>query len=154
VWATDLSPEALTVAGTNLAELGGRDPDAASRVHLSEGSWFDALPRDLVGRVDLMVSNPPYVAEDDYPGLDPGVRLWEPSSALVAGRGSDGVGGMAAIESIVAGARRWLRPSGLLVVEIDPRQAGAATGAGRRAGFHDVRVERDLAGRLRVLVAR
>ena len=61
---------------------------------------------------------------------------------------------MAAVEWIVAGARRWLRPSGLLVVEIDPRQAAAATRAGRRAGFDDVRVERDLAGRLRVLVAR
>jgi release factor glutamine methyltransferase len=144
----------LAVAGRNLTELGGRDPDAASRVHLSEGSWFDALPSDLVGRVDLMVSNPPYVAEDDYPGLDSGVRHWEPSIALVAARGSDGVGGMAEIEAIVAGARGWLRPAGLLVVEIDPRQAAAATRAGRRAGFHDVRVEHDLAGRLRVLVAR
>ncbi|HEX3980647.1 MAG TPA: peptide chain release factor N(5)-glutamine methyltransferase [Acidimicrobiales bacterium] len=154
VWATDLSPEALTVARSNTTELGGRDADAASRVHLSEGPWFDALPPDLVGQVDLVVSNPPYVAEDDYPGLDPEVRRWEPRRALVAGLGSDGVGGMAAIESVVAGARRWLRPSGLLVVEIDPRQAAASIGAARRAGFDDVRVERDLAGRLRVLVAR
>ncbi len=154
VWATDVSPQALAVARGNVTELGGRDPDAASRLHLSEGPWFEALPAGLIGRVDLMVSNPPYVAEDDYPDLDPEVRDWEPHGALVAARGSDGVGGMAAVEWIVAGARRWLRPSGLLVVEIDPRQAAAATRAGRRAGFDDVRVERDLAGRLRVLVAR
>jgi release factor glutamine methyltransferase len=154
VWATDRSAEALAVARANLSELGRVDRDAASRVHLSEGSWFDALPVGLVGSVDLMVSNPPYVAEDDYDGLDPAVHDWEPRGALVAARGSDGVGGMAAIELIVAGARRWLRPTGLLVVEIAPSQAAAAVVAGRRAGFDDVRAERDLAGRLRMLVAR
>jgi release factor glutamine methyltransferase len=154
VWATDRSPEALAVAGLNLTDLGRRHRDAASRVYLSEGSWFEALPPGLVGSVDLMVSNPPYIAADDYPGLDPGVREWEPRGALVAATGSNGVGGMAAIELIVAGARRWLRPSGLLVVELDPSQAGSAIAAGRRAGFDDVRAERDLAGRLRMLVAR
>ncbi|MGD0311230.1 MAG: peptide chain release factor N(5)-glutamine methyltransferase [Acidimicrobiales bacterium] len=154
VWATDRSAEALAVAAGNLTELGRVDRDAASRVHLSEGSWFDALPAGLVGSVDLVVSNPPYVAEEDYDRLDPVVRDWEPRGALVAERGSDGVTGMAAIELIVAGARRWLRPTGLLVIEIDPSQAAAASAAGRRAGFDHVRVERDLAGRLRVFVAR
>jgi methylase of polypeptide subunit release factors len=74
--------------------------------------------------------------------------------ALVAPAGSAGVEGMAAIETIVAEARGWLRRPGVLVVEIDPRQAAAATDAAHRVGFADVRTERDLAGRLRMLVAR
>ena len=56
--------------------LGRVDPVAAARVRLARGSWFDALPPELVGRVDLLVSNPPYVAESEYPDLDPvGPRL-------------------------------------------------------------------------------
>ena len=61
---------------------------------------------------------------------------------------------MAAIETIVAEAPGWLRRPGVLIVEIDPRQAVAAVEAARRAGFDEARVERDLAGRLRMLVAR
>ena len=59
VWATDVSTAALAVAGANLAGLGGR---AAARVRLATGSWWAALPDELRGRVDLAVSNPPYVA--------------------------------------------------------------------------------------------
>jgi methylase of polypeptide subunit release factors len=60
---------------------------------------------------------------------------------------------MADIEEIIAGAPRWLRTRGVLVVEIDPAQAYAAIDAARRAGFRRVGTERDLAGRLRMLVA-
>lgn len=154
VWATDASPDALDVARANLADLADADPVAAARVHLAQGRWFAALPPALMGRVDLVVSNPPYVAESDYAGLDPVVRDWEPHSALVSARGAAGVGGMADIEAIVAGAPRWLQSSGALVVEIDPSQAYAAIDAARRAGFSKVDTARDLAGRLRMLVAR
>ena len=154
VWATDASPDALDVARANLADLADADPVAAARVHLAQGRWFAALPPALMGRVDLVVSNPPYVAESDYAGLDPVVRDWEPHSALVSARGAAGVGGMADIEAIVAGAPRWLHRSGALVVEIAPSQAYAAIDAARRAGFSKVDTARDLAGRLRMLVAR
>jgi release factor glutamine methyltransferase len=154
VWATDASPDALEVASTNCDALGATDPAAAARVTLAGGSWFDALPGRLAHRVDLVVANPPYVAEDEYADLDPGVRDWEPRSALVAPRGQGGVGGMADIETVVAGAAAWLRPSGALVVELAPSQAYAAIDAARRAGFSTVGTERDLAGRLRMLVAR
>ena len=112
-----------------------------ARVHLTSGSWFAALPGTLAGRVDLVVANPPYVAEDELAGLDPGVRDWEPVSALVAADGATGVGGMADVEAIVAGAPGWLRPGGALVVEIAPHQADAAVDAARRAGFGTVRTE-------------
>jgi release factor glutamine methyltransferase len=153
VWATDRSTDALEVAGENLRALSGSDGAAAGRVRLVEGSWFDALPPELAGRVDLMVSNPPYVSESEYSRLEPVVRDWEPRGALVASTGAGGVGGMAAIETIIAGARRWLRRSGALVVEIAPSQAEASVEAARRAGFGQVATERDLAGRQRMLVA-
>ena len=154
VWATDESVEALAVARQNLAGLAFVDPAAAERVRLAQGSWFDALPPRLAGRVDLLVSNPPYVAASEYTGLEPTVRDWEPRRALVAERGVGGVGGMADIEAIIAGARRWLHRSGAVVIEIAPLQAYASIDAARRAGFGQVATERDLAGSLRMLVAR
>jgi release factor glutamine methyltransferase len=153
VWATDASTDALTVARINLAALAATVPAVADRVELVSGRWFDALPARLAGRIDLVVSNPPYVGSTEYPGLDPSVRQWEPRLALVAERGQSGVDGMAAIEEIVATAPTWLRPAGALVVEIAPAQAYAAIDVARRAGFGRVTTARDLAGRLRMLVA-
>ena len=154
VCATDNSPDALEVARENICDLALTDPAGAERVRMVEGSWFDALPVELRGQVDLVVSNPPYVAESEFPELDASVRCWEPVEALVAPAGTGGVAGMAAIETIVAEAPRWLRRPGVLIVEIDPRQAVAAVEAACRAGFDEARAERDLAGRLRMLVAR
>ena len=154
VWATDRSADALEVAGDNLRALANSDGAAAGRVRLVGGSWFDALPSELAGRVDLMVSNPPYVSESEYSRLEPVVRDWEPRGALVASSGAGGVGGIAAIETIIAGSRRWLRHSGCLVVEIAPSQAEASVEAARRAGFGHVTTDFDLTGRQRMLVAR
>ncbi|HVB93114.1 MAG TPA: peptide chain release factor N(5)-glutamine methyltransferase [Acidimicrobiales bacterium] len=154
VWATDLSADALEVAGKNLELLSHRDAGAVPRVRMARGSWFAALPVDLQGRVDLIVANPPYVSGSEYVELEPEVRDWEPKGALVAPVGAGGVGGMADIEAIVGAAPRWLRPGGGLVVEIAPAQATSAVGAARRAGFAHVTSATDLAGRLRMLVAR
>jgi release factor glutamine methyltransferase len=143
VWATDVSAEALAVARANLAGLGRR----AAAVRLVEGDWFAALPPELVGRVDVIVSNPPYVASDDL--LPPAVADWEPLDALVPGPT-----GLEAIEVIVTGAADWLAPTGTLVVEIGETQAEAVQALARQAGFTDVRVEPDLTGRDRALVAR
>ncbi len=153
VWGTDRSDDALDVARVNLAAVGERDPAAAARVTLAEGSWFDALPGRLARRVDLVVSNPPYVAEEELASLDPTVREWEPLGALVAPRGASGVAGMAEVEAVVTGAGRWLRPGGALVVELAPSQAYGAIDVARRSGFTPVGTARDLAGRLRMLVA-
>jgi release factor glutamine methyltransferase len=154
VWATDVSDDALAVASENLGALARVDAGAAVRVRVAGGSWFDALPPELLGRVDLVVSNPPYVAESEYPGLDVSVRSWEPKLALVAADGAGGVGGMAAIEAIIEGAIPWLSRSGAVVIEIAPGQAEASLEVATRSGFDQVGVERDLSGRLRTLVAR
>ena len=152
VWATDSSRDALDVAAGNLDELARRDPGAADRVRLAEGRWFEALPAAVAGTVDLLVSNPPYVAEADFPHLDPTVRRWEPRGALVAAD-AHGVGGMADIEAIIADASGWVRPTGVLVIEIDPAQAQATLDAARRAGWSRCGTRRDLAGRVRMVVA-
>lgn len=143
VWATDDSAAALAVAGANLAGIGR----PATRVRLAEGSWYGALPRELRGRLALVVSNPPYVAEGDE--LPPVVRDWEPAAALVAGPT-----GLEAVEAVVRGAPEWLAPGGALVVEIAPHQAAAAVAVATGAGLTDAEVRPDLAGRPRALVAR
>ena len=160
VWATDSSSGALDVARANLKALrtlkaSGPDADRAllDRVRLRQGRWFAALPTDLVGSIDLLVSNPPYVSVGEYPDLEPVVREWEPKEALVADPSSDGSGGMADVETIIAGASRWMSGDGTLVVELAPHQADAAAAMAQQGGFVDVRVEPDLAGRPRVLVA-
>jgi release factor glutamine methyltransferase len=77
------------------------------------------------------------------------VAAWEPPDALVAGPT-----GLEAIERIVADAPKWLARPGALVVELAPHQADDALALAAAAGFEDRRVEPDLAGRRRLLVAR
>jgi release factor glutamine methyltransferase len=146
VWATDVSADALAVARANLAGIGSR---AAARVHLVQGDWYEALPVELEGKVELIVSNPPYVAEHEEAALPAEVSAWEPRSALVAGPN-----GLESIRTVVAGAPGWLGRPGVLVIEIAPHQAGDAVSMASVAGFGEVGVLPDLAGRPRVLVAR
>lgn len=143
VWATDASPDALDVARANLAGLPGR---AARRVTMVQGNWYEALPDDLAGRVDLIVSNPPYVATGDE--LPPEVADWEPPCALFAGPD-----GLAALRQVIAGAPEWLGRPGALVAEIAPHQAQAVGALARAAGACEVEVRPDLAGRPRALEA-
>jgi release factor glutamine methyltransferase len=144
VWATDASADALAVARANLAGIGR----AATRVRLVEGSWFRPLPPTLQGRVDLVVTNPPYVAAREVPDLPPEVAHWEPRAALVAGET-----GLEQLQAIVAEARDWLRPDGTLVAEIAPHQAEAAVVLAYSGGFTEVEIRPDLSGRPRVLRA-
>jgi release factor glutamine methyltransferase len=143
VWATDASPDALAVARANLAGLGRR----ASVVRLLEGDWFAALPDDLRGTFDVVVSNPPYVATTD--ALPAEVVEWEPAAALLAG--DDGLDDL---RRIIAEAPAWLAPGGTLVVEIGETQGVAVVDLARAAGFAVAEVHPDLAGKPRALVAR
>ncbi len=143
VWGTDRSAGAIDVARANLAGLGR----AGARVRLVQGTWYDALPSELAGRTDVVVSNPPYVAAEE--ALPEDVAMWEPREALIAGSS-----GLEAIEAIVRGAPGWLGPTGALVVEIAPHQAETASRLACDAGFAGADVRPDLAGRARVLVAR
>jgi release factor glutamine methyltransferase len=144
VWATDVSAGALAVARANLAGSGG----AAVRVRLATGSWFAALPPALAGRVHLVVSNPPYVREDEFAALPPEVRDWEPAEALVSGPT-----GMEAVAEILADAPRWLTRPGTVVLEVATERAEVAAALARQLAYARVELHPDLAGRPRILVA-
>jgi release factor glutamine methyltransferase len=144
VWATDVNPEALAVARSNLSAAG----PAGARVRFAEGMWFEALPAAVRGRLRVIVSNPPYVSEAEFDGLPAEVRDHEPSGALVAGPT-----GREALEQLVAGALDWLEPGGALVLELAPDQAEPLRARAEEAGYRDVAVHPDLTGRDRVLAA-
>ena len=146
VWAVDVSADALAVARANLSGLAGF---AATRVRVSQGDWWEALPADLRGRVDLAVANPPYISSAEMDGLDSVVREWEPRVALEAGPL-----GTEAIDRILTGALEWLSRRAAVVIELAPHQAEAVRDLARRRGFGYVEISPDLAGLPRALVAR
>ncbi|MFZ0627319.1 MAG: peptide chain release factor N(5)-glutamine methyltransferase [Acidimicrobiia bacterium] len=137
VFATDVSSEAVEVAGFNRFRSG-------LQVYLAEGDLYEPLPAAIVGTVDLIVANPPYVAEVDFSDLPREVQR-EPKVALVAGPT-----GLEVIERIGASAAEWLRPGGVVICEIGERQGIAAS-----SSFHDLPavVRQDLNGRDRYVVA-
>ncbi|MDX2379773.1 MAG: peptide chain release factor N(5)-glutamine methyltransferase [Acidimicrobiia bacterium] len=141
VWLTDESGDALDLARANLAGLGG----SAVGVRVVAGSWYDALPAEVLA--DVIVSNPPYVA-DDSPDVEAIVAGWEPPSALYSG-----ADGLDAIREIVAGAPERLRPGGVLVLEIGADQGDAVRQLLAAAGFVELEIRTDLAGLDRVAVA-
>ena len=142
VYATDVSEDALAVARANLAGIGS----AARSVSLHHGDWFEALPYELRGTLDVVVSNPPYVAESE--GLPAVVADWEPPTALWADSE-----GFADLRSIVTQAQRWLAPRGVIVLEMSPPQTSTVKQWCSDLGWQAT-VHPDLNGRLRALVAR
>jgi release factor glutamine methyltransferase len=149
VWATDRSPEAIDLLELNREMLASTDPAAARRIRVGRGTWFEALPAALAGGVALVVSNPPYVSEEEWAHLDPVVRDHEPREALVPGPS-----GFEAIDTLLREAPAWLVPGGSLAVELAPAQAERAVERAEALGYVTPRVCADLAGRPRALVTR
>jgi release factor glutamine methyltransferase len=133
----DLSPAALAVAQENARALG-----VADRVALQPGNWCAGLE----GPFDLIVSNPPYIAADEMPGLAPETRDWEPALALTPGGD-----GLDAYRAIAAQAGQVAGPGARILLEIGPTQAAAVTGLLAARGWVDLRVVPDLDGRDRVV---
>jgi release factor glutamine methyltransferase len=142
VYATDRSPEALTVARANAEALG-----LASRVTFHQGDLFEALPPGT--RVHVLVSNPPYVAESELAGLEPEVRSFEPHMALTAPDE-----GFALLETLLREGADHVLPGGLLALEIGAGQ-GERVLARLRAlpAWEGGVVLRDLARRDRMVLA-
>jgi len=134
VWMTDVSDDALDVARANAAGIGL----AASGARFAQGSWFEALPIELRGKIDLIVSNPPYVAVGD-PDLEPSVEKWEPHLALFGGDD-----GLDAYREIIAGAKEWLAPGGSIALEIGHRQSASVLGLLDQAQFVNADLRRDM----------
>jgi release factor glutamine methyltransferase len=139
VWMTDSSEDALHVARANAAGIGRQ----AVGARFAFGNWYDALPPALQGTLDVVVSNPPYIAEGD-PEVDESVLAWEPHTALFAADS-----GLADLQVIVHGATKWLAVGGMLAVEMGHTQADAVSKMFSDAGFVDIVVRQDLAKRNR-----
>jgi release factor glutamine methyltransferase len=145
VIATDVSRGALAVAARNAARHG-----VADRIRFVEGDLFAPLAAlGIEGRVDALLSNPPYIPEADLAGLLPEVRDHEPRAAL-----TPGPDGLLAHRRLARGAPAFLAPGGHAVVEIGQGQAAAARALYESAGLEVTAVRRDLAGIERILTAR
>jgi release factor glutamine methyltransferase len=135
---TDISQAALAVARLNAVPMG-----LTSRATFLQSDWFS----DVAGMFDLIVSNPPYIAETEMAGLDPEVRDHDPRIALTPGGD-----GLDAYRTIADGALRHLLPGGRILLEIGPTQGRDVAELLARAGLEDIRVLPDLDGRDRVVL--
>ncbi len=141
--ATDISPAALAVAKANAERHG-----VADRIEFVECDLL-ADPR-TAGPWDVIVSNPPYVREDEYPALPRDVREHEPKSALVAGPT-----GAEIVARLAAEAAERLAPGGWLLVEIGPSTVAAAEAAiAAQPGLTAGPTLKDMAGLPRIVQAR
>ena len=152
VTATDVSAAALELARENAARLG-------AAITFRQGDLFAALdrdcPRESASRdcpcsapFDVIVSNPPYVEEEDWPRLSPVIRVHEDPRALLAGPD-----GLAFLSRIIAEAPRYLRPGGLLALEMGEKHWPAVRALLLERGFSDITCRNDLAGIPRIACA-
>jgi len=142
--ATDLSSRSLDVARQNAVRH-----SAEERIIWLEGNLLGALAgQRLEGQVDVIVSNPPYIAEADWATLQPEVRLFEPRGALIAGpKGTE------LHERLLREAGRYLSPGGALILEIGAGQARAIRQIVEQlSGYRFHRLVYDEAGLERVVI--
>jgi release factor glutamine methyltransferase len=141
VTGVDTSSAALELADENKTLT-----NLADRVDLVLASWFDGLTAE--DKFGLIVSNPPYLSEQETTDAEPEVRNHEPKSALVAADG-----GIGDLRSIVLAAPRFLAAGGLLALETGITHHAALSDLVRESGFERTESRRDLTGRDRFLLA-
>jgi release factor glutamine methyltransferase len=142
VVGVDISKEALAFAQQSADRL-----ELGERVQWLAGDLYDPLAA-AGGFFHLITANPPYVREDEWQGLSPEVREYEPRQALVAGPG-----GLEVVAQIITGSRAFLHPFGSLLIEVGAGQSKAALNIASQAGiFERIKAVEDLAGIERVVV--
>jgi release factor glutamine methyltransferase len=139
VFAVDLSGGALLVARNNSVRLG-----AAFQVAWLEGDLFEPLSPFQI-QFDLVTANPPYIPEGELSSLSFDILGFEPRLAL-----SGGPDGLALIRRIVGGAVQWLRPGGVLALEMGTGQAERVRALFQEQGFVDFMLTKDYGGHDRV----
>jgi release factor glutamine methyltransferase len=143
LWATDISPSALELARLNAEKHGVSD-----RIEFLQGDlWQPLMNRGIT--FDIILSNPPYIASEDYNGLPPEVRNYEPRLAL------DGKeGGMYYIENIICGGLDYLNIGGWIMLEMAPDQTARALGLiEKTTGYGQITRIKDYSNRYRVVRA-
>ena len=144
VVATDISEPALAVAARNVEKHQLQD-----RIELRHGDLFEPLVAKL-DQFDVIVSNPPYVSAAEYEALEKNVKDYEPRLALYAG-----ADGLDVYRRISEKAEQFLKPDGLLLLEIGYTQGDAVRALLEHAGtFTDIKVEKDLNRNDRIVIAR
>ena len=139
--ATDQSTTALVIAKQNIEQL-----NLAAQVQLIQGDWYAALIEQH--QFDVIVSNPPYIANQD-PHLSKGDLRFEPASAL-----TDNANGLSCLRHIISQAHRFLKPGGLIVVEHGFDQSEAVLELMKIAHLIDIEAHLDLAGHSRAASGR
>jgi len=143
ITALDISEKALAVAHHNAV-----GNNVADKIHFIRGDLF--YPIKNKNNFDLIVSNPPYIPENDMRGLQAEVRLYEPALAL-----DGGPGGMDYIKRLIEDSPKLLRPGGSLLLEIGTAQAEKACKlALERGDFEAIHTKKDLSGIERIFLAR
>ena len=143
VWCTDVSEGAIAVTRANLAGLGM----AGQKVSISQGSWFEALPQEMLEKFDVIISNPPYISDSEELPLE--VSEWEPSSSL-----RSGPLGTEDLSFLLNNSIEWLSAEGQLILELAPMQADEMVEEAKNLNFREVQLRNDLTGRDRVLMAK
>lgn len=136
--ATDQSHAALIIAQQNAQQLG------VNNIKFFQGEWCMALPSQ---KYQAIVSNPPYIAENDPHLKQPGMAF-EPQTALVSGND-----GLDALRQIISQSSNYLMPNGLLILEHGFDQAPAVRALMQQSGYQQITSYRDLAGHERVVCA-
>ncbi|MEO0543560.1 MAG: peptide chain release factor N(5)-glutamine methyltransferase [Pseudomonadota bacterium] len=133
----DISEGALNVARQNARVLG-----LAGRFTALQSNWFEKVS----GEFDLIISNPPYIPRHEIAGLDRDVKEYDPHLAL-----DGGVDGLNAYAVIASRALSFLRPTGVIAVEVGHDQASEVRMIFQAAGFKNDQIAKDLAGRDRAI---
>ncbi len=141
VIATDQSAEALSIARQN-----GEILNLGDQVQFLQGSWYEAI--DQKSHFDVIISNPPYIVDQD-PHLSQGDLRFEPASAL-----TDFGNGLSCLQEIISNADRFLKPGGLIAVEHGFDQSKAVVDLMKIVGLLDIQVHLDLAGHCRAASGR
>lgn len=144
VFAVDISDEALALAREN-----ARRNNLENRVAFLCGSLFEPLDKSLRGQMHLIISNPPYIPDEECARLMPEVRDFEPRVAL-----SGGGDGLNVIRKIIGEAAEWLAPTGVLAMEIGYEQSQAVREIVTSSRLQIADIVKDYAGIDRVVVAK
>ncbi|MCC7201337.1 MAG: peptide chain release factor N(5)-glutamine methyltransferase [Nitrospirae bacterium] len=145
VYAVDISEGAVTVARENALRN-----QVEERITFLTGDLFRATDKiNLKGRIDIIVSNPPYVSAEEMEELQPEIRDYEPASALFGGED-----GLDFYRSIIRESPLYLAPGGSVILEMGYGQAGRIRELfDREERFRNIRIEKDLAGIERIIMA-